>query len=403
MVERLAWIAALSLLGGCLTEEPGHLAATDTGDLSHPLADRTPPAASLDEACGEARVTDYGTEALVRLPYLQQVDTRAADVVWTSAARIEGTRVVVTDARGEEVATVEAVVDTTAAPLLATQWVASIDGLEPSTTYCYSIEDDNGVAMDRIGFETAPASGAVRFLAFGDSGNGSVEQLALRDQMETVPYDFVLHVGDIAYEDGSLAMFEQNYFDVYAALIDHFSVFPVPGNHEYNTADAAAYREVFTLPNNERWYSFDWGDAHFVALDTERLGEEQSSFLEADLAANTKPWTVVYFHRPPYSSGEHGNNADVEDAFVPILERHRVDLVLAGHDHDYERIVPRNGVSYVVTGGGGGGTRAVSESDFTAFVQQVIHFSYVTIEGDRLLLHAIDGTGREFDQLVIEK
>ncbi len=95
--------------------------------------------------------------------------------------------------------------------------------------------------------------------------------------------------------------------------------------------------------------------------------------------------------------------ATVEDAFVSIFERHAVDLVLSGHDHDYERITPQNGVSYVVTGGGGGGTRAVSESDFTAFVQQVIHFSYVTIDGSQLLLHAIDGTGREFDQLVIDK
>ena len=87
---------------------------------------------------------------------------------------------------------------------------------------------------------------------------------------------------------------------------------------------------------------------------------------------------------------------------MPIFEEHAVDLVLTGHDHDYERIVPRHGVNYVVTGGGGRGTRPMGQPrDFTAFAQSVLHFVYVEVEGNRLLLHAIDATGEEFDQLAI--
>jgi hypothetical protein len=77
-------------------------------------------------------------------------------------------------------------------------------------------------------------------------------------------------------------------------------------------------------------------------------------------------------------------------------------LVLSGHDHDYERTAPLNGVTYVVTGGGGRGTRNVGHSSFTAFSQEVIHFVFVEAQGPRLVLHAIDATGREFDQAVLE-
>jgi hypothetical protein len=87
----------------------------------------------------------------------------------------------------------------------------------------------------------------------------------------------------------------------------------------------------------------------------------------------------------------------VRDVFGPILEFHRVPLMLAGHDHNYERNEQINGVAYVVTGGGGRGTRAVGRSASTAFSHDVLHFAYVRIEGDDLRLHAIDATGQEFD------
>ena len=86
---------------------------------------------------------------------------------------------------------------------------------------------------------------------------------------------------------------------------------------------------------------------------------------------------------------------------MPILEKHKVPLVLNGHDHDYERTTPQNGVTYVVTGGGGVGVRPVGTSSFTAFSDAVIHFVYVTVAGNELALHAIDGLGQEFDSLVI--
>ena len=108
-------------------------------------------------------------------------------------------------------------------------------------------------------------------------------------------------------------------------------------------------------------------------------------------------------HRPPFSSGQHGSDSQARAFFVPLFEKHGVPLVLAGHDHHYERVTPQNGVAYVVTGGGGKGTRAVDGSSFTAFAEQVVHFVYAVVDGDALTLHAIDGFGQEFDSLVIRR
>jgi hypothetical protein len=293
----------------------------------------------------------------------------------------------------------------------SSQWLAPLRPLVPDTIYCYDVQTP-GTASDRLGFRTAPQTGSgapVRFLAFGDSGAGGSDQMALRDQMATVPFDFMIHTGDIAYESGTRAEFEHNFFKPYADFLKFFPVFPASGNHEYESEDAAPFREAFVLPENggpdgiERWYSFNWGDVHFVALDTERTGPIQAAWLDADLAANTLPWTIVYGHRPPFSSGDHGSDGAFRTHFLPVLEAHHVPLVLNGHEHHYERTTPQNGVIYVVTGGGGRGVREVGKSNFTAFAHAVIHYVYVTVSATELALHAIDGVGKEFDSLVIRR
>ncbi|HXU06085.1 MAG TPA: metallophosphoesterase, partial [Polyangia bacterium] len=285
--------------------------------------------------------------------------------------------------------------------------------LQPDTTYCYTVYQDGAPATAPAPLQTAPAPGTARpfqFVAFGDSGGGGSDQQALLKQIETVPFDFMIHVGDIAYDHGLLPEFELHFFNVYAPLLAARPIFPASGNHEYDTADAQPFREVFALPENggpdgvERWYSYDWGEVHFVVLDTERSGAAQAAWLEADLAANKLPWTIVYGHRPPHSSGEHGDDPGFNQWFVPILTKFHVPLVLSGHDHDYERFQPIDGVTYIVTGGGGKGVYELKSPEAgSAFADSVIHFLVVTVDDDTLTTHAIDGTGREFDTTTIHR
>jgi 3',5'-cyclic AMP phosphodiesterase CpdA len=268
--------------------------------------------------------------------------------------------------------------------------------------------NDAGAITGRTGFKTAPAPDStepVRFLAFGDSGGGGADQYALLEQMYTVPYDLMIHTGDVAYDDGTIQQYEDNVFGVYGDLFKNIPFFPASGNHDYKTMNGAPFREVFNLPGDsgEQWYSYDWGRVHFVALDTEADYATQAKWLDADLAASSLPWKIVYLHKPPYSSGQHGSDLALRSKLAPVFQKHGVQLVLTGHDHNYERILPQRGVTYVVTGGGGIGTVAVGMSDFTAFSEDVIHFVYAEVFQDELVLHAIDADGREFDSAVIPR
>ncbi|MCA1719103.1 MAG: metallophosphoesterase [Actinobacteria bacterium] len=155
-----------------------------------------------------------------------------------------------------------------------------------------------------------------------------------------------------------------------------------------------------------RYYSFDWANAHFVALDSELYyddeggdSERQKAWLERDLGETRQPWKFVFFHRPPYSSSEHGSDLVVREDLEPTLARHGVDVVFSGHDHDYERTVQIKGVTYVVTGGGGKDLYEAGESEWTAFSRSAPHAVRVRVDGDCLRLEAVEPNDAVVDHL----
>ena len=406
-IERCVGAGAFAFgLSACLLNQSGNVGSTKTGDTSNP-ATRSSPVEQLESACGDGGLTTAGAAAIRRKPYLQQVTSSSATVGWVSVAP-DGERVELATPGGRSLAAAAAQPETVMVRTAGEhQMWAQLEGLQPGTVYCYSLADGGGALAGPIGFKTAPAEGSaepVRFLAFGDSGGGGSDQRMLAEQMFTVPYDLIVHTGDIAYDNGAIGEFEDNVFSIYAPLLQHLPFFPSAGNHEYHSLSGAPFRAVFSLPGtNEKWYSYDWGRVHFVALDTESDFATQASWLDADLGASALPWKIVYFHKPPYSSGGHGSDVALRTALAPVLEKHGVQLVLAGHDHDYERVAPVGGVQYVVTGGGGVGTRPVGTSTFTELSVDVIHFVYVEVGPDELVLHAIDGLGNEFDSVKVPR
>ena len=407
-----AWL--LVAVAGCTCDGnmPGRTAARGSGDLSHPLAERIAPALAAETACGTGDLTEAGGKRVRRRPYLQRVTATSAVVVWTSTSPNPG-EVMVHEVNGAPLEMARAALDETAQlPGGAHQWKASVKELNPNTTYCYEVREGGERVVERSPLTTAPAPGTgarVRMVVIGDSGGGGSDQMAVAKQLATVPFDLMLHTGDVAYENGTLSDFESKFFGVYQSYLRRAPVFPTTGNHDYQTHGAEPYRQVFVLPENggsegrERWYSYDWGDVHLVALDTEKIGPAQAAWLHADLGANHLPWTIVYGHKPQYSSGHHGGDVLFREQFGPVLERHHVPLVLAGHEHDYERFHPQNGTTYVVTGGGGRGARKMGRSPLTAYGEAVLHLLLITVENDTLSLHAIDGAGREFDGAVIRR
>lgn len=392
--------------GGCQSNETGRLATPRIGDLSHGRAPRGYYREPLVAACGSGGLTGVGVEKVGRGPYLQQVGPDSALVVWTATSEEPGV-VVVTDSEGREVTRATAELDAEAEPLVGRQFVAALDRLEPSTIYCYEIRAGGELLAVRTGFRTAPEDGApdpVRMLAFGDVGKRTIDQLEVRRRMVGVPFDLAVIAGDLAYDDGTREELERYFFDIYGELMAHTPFYPSLGNHDLRTANGKPYLDAFVLPEDagtERYYSFDWGQVHVVVLDAEQTNDEQADWLERDLAGNELPWTIVVLHDPPYSAGRHGDAAAVRDLFVPIFETFQVPLVIGGHEHNYERMHPINGVTYIITGSAGRGRRPIGYSEHTAFTVPVAHFTYLTVEPHAITGYAVDGLGTTFDTFSI--
>jgi Calcineurin-like phosphoesterase len=164
------------------------------------------------------------------------------------------------------------------------------------------------------------------------------------------PPGVVFTAGDNAYESGTTTEFDNCYDPTWGR--HKARTYPSPGNHEYQTANATGYYGYFgSVAGNpsEGWYSYDLGSWHIVSLNTSNgcaligcgAGSAQEQWLRADLTASDADCTVAYWHHPRFSSGQHGNNANL-DAIWRALFDHGVDLVLSGHDHTYERFAPQD-------------------------------------------------------------
>jgi len=379
-----------------------------------------------------------GGATLIRQPYLQQVTDHSAIVVWTT--RESGAAAVrYSAASGAVTVTASAryfPAADTGLPYDFYQYEADLLGLVGATNYTYDVLM-NGVDITagQDPFRTAPPSGmgTIRFLAFGDSGTGSAAQRQLATRMTAETFDLALHVGDIAYggEDlvggGHYNQYDDWMFGIYAPWLRTHPLFPSIGNHDDEVADAWPYRQVFVLPENgataaypdhaERYYSFDYGPVHFVALDTETAFRDdpgrqaaQVAWLAQDLASTSQPWRVVFFHRPPYSaSSGHGSDLDVRQRFAPLFERYGVQLVLSGHDHDYERTFPLREfggpgvVTYLVTGGSGAELYPSGRAAWTATSASVYHSLRGLVSDCLLQIEAVNVDGGVFDSVSINR
>lgn len=214
------------------------------------------------------------------------------------------------------------------------------------------------------------------------------------------PYDALLLLGDNVYPAGDPSRLQATVFEPFGPVLDTGArLMAILGNHDVMAGHADAQVAALGMPG--RWYAEVIGDVTFVALDSNEPGNaEQRAWLEQTLAAATTTWKIVALHHPPYSAGYQGSNLEARHAFAPLFERYGVQLVLSGHEHDYERSVPINGVTYVVTGGAAD-TRRTGREEFTAEAVSWHHFVDLNVFTDHLLIRGVNQSGRVFDQVVI--
>ncbi len=247
---------------------------------------------------------------------------------------------------------------------LTTEHFLRLTNLLPGTRYYYAIGSTttNLAGGDQCSFVTGPtAAKPTRIWVLGDSGTGDYNAAAVRDAFEAFaadrPADFWVMLGDNAYDTSSDADYQTAVFDMYPAQLRQAVLWATLGNHDTYTL-SMPFLSIFMFPTNgeaggvpsgsELYYSFNYGNIHFVCLDS-ALSDRSTNgpmltWLQADLAANTNQWLIAFWHHPPYSKGGHDSDMDYEIEMIgmrenalPILEAYGVDLVLNGHSHSYER------------------------------------------------------------------
>jgi len=255
-------------------------------------------------------------------------------------------------------------------PLPVSDHVIELDALIPDTDYWYAVGSIGTIfAGDDSDhrFKTAPLPGVAkptRVWITGDSGTADANAQAVRDAYLTytagTPTDVWLMLGDNAYNEGTDLEYQAALFDMFFQLLRQTAVWPAFGNHDAASSNAITrngpYFDMFSLPaaaeaggvasGEEVYYSFDYGNIHFIVLDSQTSdrspGSTMLTWLAADLAATAQDWIVASWHHPPYSKGVHDSDTEMRliemrENVVPILEDYGVDLVFSGHSHSYER------------------------------------------------------------------
>jgi acid phosphatase type 7 len=315
---------------------------------------------------------------VVRGPYLQSATPTSLVVRWRTDS---------TEASVVSYGTDRAQLTSTAkAEGISSEHIVQLNGLKPNTKYYYAVgaiplpppnAEKKAAAEDAPGratinsFTTPPAVGPAkptRVWVLGDAGTKNAVQTAVRD----VYYKFngnrqtdaILLLGDNAYPDGTDADYQKGIFEMYNTILRSSPLWSCIGNHDGKSSNSitqsGVYYDIFTFPTQgqaggvvsatEAYYSFDYANIHFIALDShdsDRSAEgAMMQWLKADLAATQRDWIIAFFHHPTYTKGTHDSDKDTDSQgrmndmralFLPVLEQGGVDLVLTGHSHVYER------------------------------------------------------------------
>jgi hypothetical protein len=272
-----------------------------------------------------------------------------------------------------------------------TEHTVQLSGLSPLTEYYYAVGNSTQILSGPQShrFRTHPLDGEsapVRVWAIGDFGKGNVEQVDVKNSYEaytdTVETNVWIWLGDNVYDTGKDNEYQTKLFQLtgFKDIFNYIPFWPSPGNHDYDEVWAEStffgipysniplnqhegpYFDMVDVPQQgeaggfpsqlEVYYSFDYGDVHFLSLNSELWDFTQTlnginqmkTWIEQDLNQNNKTFTIAYFHQPPYSKGSHDSDAVQElvmkamrEHLIPLLESYDVDLVVCGHSHVFER------------------------------------------------------------------
>lgn len=313
------------------------------------------------------------------------------------------------------------------------RYAVTFRGLKPATPYQYAWRASNDAPWQQVGqFITAPERATdFSFLYLGDAQNGLATwgELITQAEAKQPSARFVLMAGDLVDRGNDRDDWDA-FFAAANGVFARRTLVPVIGNHENQGGQPALYLSLFNLLENgprtiapERAYSFEYGDALFVILDTNIALAAQADWLEKTLAASKAHWKFVSYHHPAYPSSGRKVDPDFQRKWLPLFDRYGVDFALQGHDHAYLRTYPMKAGKVVLPSENADikpdhvGTRyLISVSGTKMYPQNKSYFiekgfakvaTYQVFElavtEDRLTYRAFDGAGKVKDALVVVK
>ena len=351
-------------------------------------------------------------------PYLQQTRAKSTYVVWQTHRPLPGAVRYGRRSSRERARH---------APRRRVMHAIRLRGLSPGTSYVYRVTAGRRTTR-AFRFTTAKVGvRPFRFGAIGDFGNGSVPAYRNATLLRREAIDFLLTMGDNVYPLGLEDEYQRGVFRPFGSLMARVAMWPTLGNHDYGNEGAMfrrtadAYLRNFVLPRRpgrERYYSFRYANAEFVAIDDEVTsfapGSRQYRWIESTLRRSRACWKIPYFHHPAYAEYVKPEAEDIPKLhdlqrwLVPLFERHGVKLVLDAHEHNYVRSKsllagrpdPR-GITYVLSGGGGGALEPLppAPSPLTAAQGGFFHHLVVSVRGRTARVSAIDTAGRLRDRV----
>ena len=370
----------------------------------------TPSEASSEIAMAVELVANF-----TRGPFVQNASTNSIQVIWKTADITTGFVLY-----GKNQEDVHTILSTAASNTHA----VTLTNLEPNQSYVYRVftEKDGAVAAGNwYPFRTLKLPGTpIRFQVFADTGQLTPGQYNIASRMLNTPTDLAFHCGDVLYPYFIESQADVRYFSVYRDQIRSVPFFLAMGNHDgyYNLND---YLTAYYLPTNsatgtEIFYSFDHGDAHFVAVasDTQsgqryHPGSPQYIWLENDLATSKQRWKFLFFHHVIRSSSLHSYDDYLFDGVLDkyalqmhiggLAEKYKAQVIFNGHDHNYERFSSFNGVNSFVSGGGGASLYPQQLFEIGSSQYFYSHeFLDVTVDGPDLTIQALNENGAVLDR-----
>jgi hypothetical protein len=358
-----------------------------------------------------AKTTATGSVKIVRGPYIQSTTGESTRIAWWTNLPAPSVVNYGVNNLAQQVSD----------PVLTQQHVMLIGALTVGTSYKYQVVSANATSATFTFNTAAPPGSTFSFAAVGDYGGGSSQETTIATNIASGGTQFVQTLGDNVYPEAADSDFATTYSDYdarfytpYATVMSKQTLWLAAGNHEYYGNEA--FWQHIWMPNNERWYSYDWGDAHILVLDSEKPytpGTPQYQFAQTDLSANqSKVWRIVVVPRPPYSSlSNNSSSVNVRTYLVPLFEQQHAQLVLTGNSHNYERTYPllggvpqtTGGITYIVSGGGGNGLNQflISQPSWSAFRQSTYEHVRVSVSTTSLQIEAIGETGTVVDSATI--